>query len=181
MVFGTLQRCCCTRTSASDRYDILDGSVGTASKVLVYEEETVSQLHKATPDGDMATMPKAPEQQWQEVESSSNKNWKVPNYDDYQQEERPEITMDGGATYKGQWRGEQWHGEGILTRPDVSDMKVPLTVVKPTDMVSLYPPVETATRANGIMTELTAMACTPMLTAACTKASGCRTRRRAKV
>ena len=35
-------------------------------------------------------------------------------------EERPEMTLEGGARYGGQWKGEVWHGTGTLVRPDGS-------------------------------------------------------------
>merc|ERR1719454_2000215 len=35
-------------------------------------------------------------------------------------EERPEEEVEGGARYKGQWKGNVWHGYGVLTRPDGS-------------------------------------------------------------
>ncbi|CAJ1440293.1 unnamed protein product, partial [Effrenium voratum] len=34
--------------------------------------------------------------------------------------ERPETEVEAGALYKGQWRGSQCHGKGLLTRPDGS-------------------------------------------------------------
>eukprot|EP00923_Selenidium_pygospionis_P050625 GHVN01087597.1.p1 GENE.GHVN01087597.1~~GHVN01087597.1.p1 ORF type:complete len:113 (+),score=20.91 GHVN01087597.1:98-436(+) len=33
-------------------------------------------------------------------------------------EDRPEVQLDGGMSYTGQWRGDVREGKGVLKRPD---------------------------------------------------------------
>jgi len=44
----------------------------------------------------------------------------VPEMELVEVEERPEQEVECGARYKGQWKGNVWHGYGVLTKPDNS-------------------------------------------------------------
>jgi len=64
-------------------------------------------LHEAEPDPD-----------YLDRDPCEPTNAEVYGIENDELEEREEAEVEGGAVYKGQWKGQVRHGKGILVRPD---------------------------------------------------------------
>lgn len=78
----------CCSNSAAEHSDVYDGA---QNQTLIYGEEDV-----------------APAPQIAKLEGAKFADLV----------EKPEMEVEGGARYKGQWRGNMRHGHGVLTRAD---------------------------------------------------------------
>merc|ERR1719491_939979 len=94
-----------------DIFDPMDESVSGA---FVYEEQvpnfptaSAAMARKEPPDKSPAKF----------VQSGLDTE-RTAAPEDLELEELPELDVGAGSKYKGQWRGQQWHGYGTFSRPN---------------------------------------------------------------